>query len=331
MPIYAENLDIVIIGGSLAGLWAAVAIKSLPNISSITILERYQEEQLQDLGAGIRTNNEAIAAILEFTGTPPEKYAAPIEAYRSLDLDGNLTAEWLTKGWSSTWTQLYRVLRNSFDSDPKSIYQHGCTLHHLDERDKNHLNLRYLDDQGQEHDMVANIVIGADGASSKVRSLMLPDIQRTGVGYVVYRGLVPYSQLSDKAKKVYSKAGSFSYPISSQFASYPVPGNEAPADEAEAVINWVWYQKKDEDELRQLLTDKEGHQHIFSLPVAGMRQEEIAKLRKKTQQELPPQHHEVVAKTKEPFAQLVTDSSSEQNCFYGGKLLLIGDAVGGQR
>lgn len=328
---YPENINIIIIGGSLAGLFTGVVIKSLPNVASVTILERYKEHQLQDLGAGIRINDEACETILRYTGQPPAKYAAFVSKYRFITKDGSIGMEQQVNAWTSTWAQLYRILRQSFDADPKCTYRHGCTLENLVERDAVSVTVDFRDEQGQKASAVAEVVIGADGASSRARSLMLPDTTRTSAGYVLYRGIVADSDLSSDAARSYHDAGTFHWAPSSQVVSYIVPSNEAPADESRRVINWVWYQSATSEETVELLTDKHGTRHRFSLPAGGMSLREVAKIKEKAAKELPAAHTEIIGKTSEPFVQVVTDSLAGSNCFMNGKVLLVGDAVGGQR
>jgi 2-polyprenyl-6-methoxyphenol hydroxylase-like FAD-dependent oxidoreductase len=328
---YPDHLNIVIVGGSLAGLFTAVIIKSLPNIDSITILERYEASQLQDLGAGIRVNDEACDTLLKYTGQPPENYAASVASIRFVNKAGDTAMEQSVKMSTSTWAQLYRVLRESFDADPKCTYRHGCTLTDLVEKDPKTVMISFRDEQGQEALVNANLVIGADGASSKARSLILPESTRTPVGYVLYRGVVADSELSPTSVEIFRDAGTFHWAPSSQFVSYIVPGNEGPASASRKLVNWVWYQHKSDEDTKKMLIDKHGVQHRFALPAGGMNSQEMRHIKDKAARELPSSHAEVVGKTAEPFVQVITDSLTGSNNSLNGKLLLVGDAVGGQR
>lgn len=323
-------LSVVIVGGSLSGLYTAVVLKSLSYVSSITILERGQESELQDQGAGIRTGQESIDAILEFTGVAPEKYAERISGLKTLNKDGVVISNIPIDNWTSTWGQLYRVLREQVDKDTKCSYRHGCKV--TDVRvSAQQIVVEFEDESKDIQSVTANLVIGADGASSKVCSLMLPEVKRISAGYVCYRGVVPIADMSGPVQEVYHKSSTFSWPQDSQFVSYVVPADDKPADEAHHMVNWVWYRTRAEDELQSLLTDKQGKKHTFTIGHGHVRQDEIDRLREKARLDLPPAHVEVVKKTAEPFVQVVTDSLATQNSFFGGKVLLIGDAVGGQR
>lgn len=329
--MYPAHRDVVVIGGSLSGLFTSVVLESLENVSKVTILERYDLGQLQDLGAGIRCNTEVIQAIQEFFNVPPEKYAASASFYRMVDQESNVFLDHPTSAFCTSWGQLYRVLRERFDSSAKCIYRHECTLTALEETDESTLVVEIRNEKGEKEQISANLVIGADGASSKTRSLVFPEVSRQSAGYVCYRGLVHKSFLSESARKLYNEAGTFSYPKPGQFVSYLVPGNEATADNAIRLINWVWYKHKSQEELEQLMLDKNGIGHRFSLPYGCMRDEEVTHLQNDASAQLASLHAEVVHKTTDPFVQIVTDSFSKQNHSYGGKLILVGDAVGGQR
>lgn len=326
-----SSLSIVIIGGSLSGLYTAVVLKCLSCVGKITIVERLRESQLQDQGAGIRTNQEAIDAILEFTGVPPEKYAAKITALKTLSREGGVISNIEVDYWSSTWGQLYRVLRHEIANDAKCQYRNGCNLVNIRNTSGQEIDVEFENEDDEIETLSSNIVIGADGASSKVRSLMLPEVKRTSAGYVCYRGLVPLVAIPGPVQDVYDKSGTFSWPEDSIFVSYLVPADNNPADQAENMVNWVWYQDKTEAELESLLTDKGGKKHAFSIGHGQLRQEEIDKVKDKARHDLPSTHAEVVAKTAEPFVQVVTDSLANEVSFFNGKVILIGDAVGGQR
>src|SRR5271170_3765640 len=79
------------------------------------------------------------------------------------------------------------------------------------------------------------------------------------------------------------------------------------------------------------MTDVDGVRHRITLPPGKMQssvwdqQIEIARTR------MPPQFAEIVAKTKYPFVQAITDIISPKNSFMGGKVLLIGDVLAGFR
>jgi 2-polyprenyl-6-methoxyphenol hydroxylase-like FAD-dependent oxidoreductase len=332
MASYQSPLDIVIIGGSLGGLTAAITLKSLPNVASITVLERLNREGLQDLGAGIRLGDEIVATIREYTGTPPEKYALRLEMIRFLDEQGEEKMARPIQMWSTTWTQMHRTLKRSLDEDSKCTYRMECEVDGVKETDTKTMSVSFSTPAGATETIHAGLVIAADGPSSMIRRLMQPDARRRSAGYVLYRGLLKPEECSEQVRKLGQGAGVFSFIPSSQVLTYEVPGTGGPADEAPSMINWVWYLNKTDKEIATLLTDKSGKRHQFSLPPRGMEVGEIEKLRETARQSLPAKYFgEILSKTKEPFVQVVTDSAGGDTSFFDGKLLIIGDAVGGQR
>lgn len=340
MPPYPPNPHITIIGGSLAGLFCSVALLSLPNIASVTILERLPPSKLQDLGAGIRCGHEATKAILHYTGASPETYSALLHWIRFIDSDGSILVDQHREvgDWTSTWMQTWRVLKTRFDQDPRAKFRFGCALQSLEESSSPTIErplvmVNFTNEDDHSETLHTDILIGADGPSSTVRALLLPTSSpRQYAGYVCYRGVIPESDLTPAATAMYSDAGTFHWAPSSQFVSYPVPHNDGHANEQNGrLINWVWYQNKTEDELHALLTDCEGVKHRFSLPPGGLREVEDRKIKQKAERDLPSQHGEIVGKTEKVFVQAVADSGAERCAFLGGKVLLVGDAVAGQR
>jgi 2-polyprenyl-6-methoxyphenol hydroxylase-like FAD-dependent oxidoreductase len=332
MASYQDPLDVVIIGGSLGGLTAAITLKSLPNVASITVLERLKREELQDLGAGIRLGDEIISSIREYTGTPPEKYALRLETVRFLDEQGEEKITQPIQMWSTTWTQMYRTMKRSLGESSKCTYRMECEVNRVAEIDTKTVSVSFRTSAGVTETVQAGLVIAADGPSSRIRQLMQPDARRKSAGYVLYRGVIEPEECSDQVRDLARAAGVFSFLPSSQIVTYEVPGHGGSADEVPSLINWVWYLNKTEKEIATLLTDKSGNRHQFSLPPGGMAVGEIEKLRETARQTLPANYYgEILAKTKQPFVQVVTDSTGGDTSFFDGKLMIIGDAVGGQR
>jgi 2-polyprenyl-6-methoxyphenol hydroxylase-like FAD-dependent oxidoreductase len=55
----------------------------------------------------------------------------------------------------------------------------------------------------------ANLVIAADGTSSKVRQLLQPNLRRKYVGYVAWRGTAPESEISTMTKEIFANETTF--------------------------------------------------------------------------------------------------------------------------
>lgn len=57
-------------------------------------------------------------------------------------------------------------------------------------------------EDGSEKMILADLVIAADGANSKIRQSMIPNLVPEYVGYVTWRGSVPETAVSDTTKEV---------------------------------------------------------------------------------------------------------------------------------
>ena len=331
-------LCIVLVGGSLTSLLTATILLSLPThiVSHVTILERLPESQLRDQGAGIRVGAEVRDAISRYCdGLSPEKYCTRLSSIRFVDREGNLSVDSKVEMWSSTWGQMHRVLSKRVEEAGKgrAAYRCGCKVEGIWERDGGEMVVDLRDDEsGKMERLQCDFVVGADGTGSTVKKLMAPGTRRLDVGYVLYRGLVQQEELSEKTRELLADSATFHWAPRSQLISYGVPCNDGPADEVGKSVNWAWYQVRDQQEKKSLLTDKDGHEHKFSLPRKSMREEEQRKIKEQAEKQLPEVYKEMVRRTDDVFLQVITDSEvPDSNVFFDGKVVLIGDAVAGQR
>ncbi|OAL27233.1 hypothetical protein AYO20_09831 [Fonsecaea nubica] len=331
-----RRLNVVIVGGSIAGLCVGVALKTLPEIGSITVLERQQSSQLQDQGAGIRIGDEVGEFLQRFANAPMSCYGIPINSLNILDLEGRIIIHRdIVNNCATTWTQLFRVLMLAFtersgDETASTTYRYSCNVRDVTECD-DRAQIHLVNDAGKEETLLADLVVGADGASSRVRDIMLPETRRTYAGYVLFRGLVPVEDISVDAKHVMDLSATFCFNQNSQMLSYTVPASKVGPPDSHKLVNWGWYMKKTDEELAELMTDVNSVRHCFTLPPGGMCTRLADEMRAQAQSELSPQFAEAVAKTRNPFVQVITDSLALENTFRGGKVMLLGDAAAGQR
>ena len=276
-----------------------------------------------------------VEVLRKYTSFPLEKLAVEMKTYHILDDDGSDILKPSTEGsWATSWGRLFHGLRQNLEAasshGTKTTYRTGCTvLDVIDEGSKLRVECRGVDEQKET--LRADLVIGADGPSSTLRHLLEPHSQRSYVGYVCLRGTVPTPQLSESMQTTFHQGGGFFFPQNgAQVVLYTVPSNEENLDSG-TCLNWVWYQIKTEDELHDLMTDSQGTKHKYTLPMGSMREELVYAAKKQVDNGYAPQAMEVIQKTAQPFVQAVTDNIAGSNSFFGGKLLLVGDAAAGQR
>jgi len=121
--------------------------------------------------------------------------------------------------------------------------------------------------------------------------------------------------------------------VTAEDESYLIPGENGSLYVRKRLINWVWYCNYPEEspEYKDLMTDSDGHSHHFTLPVGKVQARLWMEQKKYAEKVLAPQFAELVASTKQPFVQAITDVLSPRASFMAGKTLLVGDAVAGFR
>jgi 2-polyprenyl-6-methoxyphenol hydroxylase-like FAD-dependent oxidoreductase len=107
-----------------------------------------------------------------------------------------------------------------------------------------------------------------------------------------------------------------------------IPGTNGELELGKRIYNWVWYRKYPEasDELRDVMTDVDGKEHHFSVPIGKIRPKRVDQQKSLAQKLLAPCVAELIRKTKGPFIQAITDIISPQAVLSSGRVLLVGDA-----
>jgi len=194
------------------------------------------------------------------------------------------------------------------------------------------VDVRY-ESQGSNHTLRASLVIGADGASSTVGKLFLPETERKYAGYVIWRGTVQATLISEATRERLEGKSTFFASRGNQVTHYVVPGLRGSLERDDRLFNFAWYcnYAPGSKEHKDLLTDTSGILHHFSVPRGKLQPEIVAAKQKLAETTLPPQLVEVFQKVKNPFVQAITDNLTEKAVFLDGKVILVGDAVSGLR
>jgi 2-polyprenyl-6-methoxyphenol hydroxylase-like FAD-dependent oxidoreductase len=338
--------SVIIVGGSLAGLMHALVLLSLPKPPTIRILERSPTALLHNQGAGIVAGNETQEFMDKFV-KPGRDIAVTSKLRHYLDRSGKVMDGSVENKQQrmTSWDLLYHLLRwrvegldseyvDGLDADerPKASYENGCTVTSL-ERSGDLVKLTWTSKDHGEQTGETDLIIAADGASSTIRRLVKPGVERRYVGYVAWRGTVPENELSDQAKNVFEEKFPFYHSTGTQALGYLIPGMNGTIELVKRLFNWVWYCNYEDGsaELEELMTDTNGKRHAITLPVGSMNPKVWSEQKARAMQVLPPQYAEAVNKTKQPFIQAITDVISSQNSFMDGKVLLVGDALAGFR
>ena len=192
------------------------------------------------------------------------------------------------------------------DSGSKVAHLHGHKVVELQDKG-NKVVVKYETSEGSTGEMEADLVIGADGPSSTIRSLLTTGVERTYAGYVALRGTVPENSVSPKTLEAFKERFTFFHTKGIQILAYLIPGENGTLEPGKRLINFVYYTNFPSPSLsdpspdfRELMTDVDG------------------------------QYHRIRA-TEKPFVQAVTDVVAPTNEFMDGRVILIGDALAGFR
>jgi 2-polyprenyl-6-methoxyphenol hydroxylase-like FAD-dependent oxidoreductase len=305
----------LIVGGSMSGLFAAHLLRRRG--WRVDVFERSAVE-LTGRGAGIVVQ-PGLHNVLDEAGLRvPSDLGVEVRTRRLFDREGRAVSEIVCPQTMTSWERLRRVLKGAL---PTECYHLGCELLRADV-DGARVVARFSDGARIEGDLL----VGADGIRSTVRSQFLPQAQPLYAGYVAWRGLVAESRLSQRSHGDVFAHLAFCLPPGEQMLGYPVPGPGDDLREGRRSYNFVWYRPAEEQsDLKRLLTDDFGRAHALSIPPPLISTAVLAELRASSERLLAPQFREVVALAPQPFLQPIYDLEVSRMAF--GPVVLIGDAA----
>lgn len=317
-----------------------------------TILERTNRFLLENQGAGIVAGGDTIEFFDKYDRTG-KQVAVPSYKRIYLNQTGDVIHEKVNRQNMTSWDLVYYLLRANYDrvesdylrdaklpeerpTDGEISYQYGCTVIDLiDEGSEVRVKFKKAlhDGSEAEEDMVADIVIAADGPSSTIRRLLEPQIERKYAGYAVIRGTVPELEASQGALDVFQERFCFFHGPGIQNLTYTIAGKNGSTAPGDRLLNFVWYANFPDEggELETVMTDCDGRRRRVTIPPGKISPEAWRMLKSKAEGRLPPQMAEMVEKSQSPFVQCITDVKSPKNLYMNDKLVLIGDALAGFR
>ena len=110
---------------------------------------------------------------------------------------------------------------------------------------------------------------------------------------------------------------------------YSIPGENGALEKGKRLFNFVWYTNiaSDSQELQDAMTDSDGIVHQQTLPIGKMQSEVWTRQRAAARDLLPTQICDLIDQTSQPFISSISDIETSRPSFYGGKLLIVGDAL----
>ena len=299
----------------MAGLCAGLFLKQRG--WSVDIYERSSEE-LTSRGAGIVSHPELLALLAQAGAQTDTEFGVPIEDRRVVDREGKIVAQFTYPQIATSWTRLLHMLGDIF---PRQYYHLGRSLTGIS-GDARHVRVDFADGTSASGDLL----VGADGIRSTVRSFVLQHAEPLYAGYVGWRALVHERDIPPDLHAEIFSSMTFCLPPGEQIICYPVAGPGDDLRRGHRWLNCIWYVPADERrELPALLTDIHGTTHSGSIPPPLIRTEVIAAMRAHAEDVLSPQFRTLVPLAPQPFLQPIYDFESEHMA--QGRIALIGDAA----
>jgi 2-polyprenyl-6-methoxyphenol hydroxylase-like FAD-dependent oxidoreductase len=306
---------IIIVGGSLGGLFAANIL--LRQGHDVTLLEKAMGS-LDGRGAGIVTH-AALADALRQAGVEVDDTLGVAVTQRvTLGSDGQSLGMMELPQILTSWSRLYHMLKESF---PVERYLQGKVVKTVSQTAD---AVQVVCEDGSRYE--AALLIASDGIRSAVRGQVAPQIQPEYAGYIAWRGVCDEACLSNYTLDTLFNRFGFCLPKGEQMLGYPVAGSGNDTRPGKRRYNFVWYRPASEnEELVSLLTDDDGQYYPIGIPPLKVSWKHIAKMRQKAREILAPQYAEILEKTAAPFLQAIYDVRSEEIVF--GRIALMGDAA----
>ncbi|MEM9007189.1 MAG: FAD binding domain-containing protein [Cyanobacteria bacterium P01_F01_bin.86] len=305
----------IVIGGSLAGLFAGTLLRSIG--WQVDIYER-SAHTLDSRGGGVVLQPDVVEAFQQ-AGIV---YEAPLGVVANeryyLNRDGSIAQAMPMRQILTSWNLLYGSMRRQFPTDH---YHQGKYLTEITQ-DETQITAIFADGTRETGDLL----VGADGPTSTIRHLLLPDYTPQYAGYVAYRGLVDEQELDAETANLLTERFVFYQFPNSHILQYVIPGENESLIPGERRFNWVWYVNYDQTtELPDILTDKNDQRREYSIAPGMIHPTVEQAMRSYADHVLAPPFRKLVAATKEPFVQAILDLGVPQMAF--DRIALIGDAA----
>jgi 2-polyprenyl-6-methoxyphenol hydroxylase-like FAD-dependent oxidoreductase len=303
----------LIVGGSLGGLMVAHLLRSIG--WDAVVFER-NEEELASRGVGLGTHPQLIA-VLKRAGVDFDE-SMGITPPRAVCLDGNgrIVIEQPMGRTLSGWSRLYQAL---LDGLPPRTCRLGKRLTRV-AQDDDSITAHFADGTSERGDLL----VGADGIRSTVRTQFLPDVQPVYAGYVAWRAVLDEADVPPDLWREMVELYAFCLPEGEQLISYAVPGRDNDTAIGHRAYNIVWYRPVGRETLIDICTDAKGNHHAAGIPPPLIRPDVIARVKADAKAIIAPQVAEIFARTA-PFFQPIYDLASPRLVF--GRVVLAGDAA----
>ena len=305
---------VIVAGGSVGGLFAANLLRRAG--WDVLVLER-AASSLGDRGTGIGTRDELFAVMRRIGLTLDATIGVEVQSRIGLNRSGEIVHQRPVRAVTSAWSRVWRPLKGAL---PDELYRSASAV--MQVADASCGLVAVLDDGTR---IEADLLVGADGLHSTVRSQYLPDVTPAYAGYVAWRGVVDEHQVSAALGDFLFNHMVFGFPEGELALSLPMPGPDDGPRRRGRRCHFVWFRPASEADLAALCTDASGRCYGVSIPPPLIRPELIAGVRVDADRLLAPQLAALVHATPQIILQPIFDLQSPRIAF--GRVALLGDAA----
>ena len=314
----ARDLDIAIIGGSIAGCTAAIELARLG--ARVTLFERSGEE-LKDRGAGLGIPTSVVDTFIarDLVDAALPYFPAPafLRICRTAKESRYGRLAWAQPATLAAlnWGGLYRNLRKRV---PAGVYRTRQQVVGIEQVDDEAVRLRFADGDAA----MFSLVVCADGYASIGRQTLFPEATLNYAGYVLWRGQLPEAALAASPPlEVGIRCVGYT---GGHGIFYFVPGADDSVAVGARLVNWGVYVAVPPAELAAFMTDKAGRVHQGSLPPGMMPLATERGLKDRLMAVMPDYYSEILQRSIDTFAYAIYDC--QVPAYRRGRVCLAGDA-----
>lgn len=286
----------LIAGGSLGGLMMGLELRAA---GMRTVIHERSGRVEDDRGAGIVMQPETLRILSVRCGVPEERAGVWAKYRKYLRQDGSIEMREPRPQLMTSWGLLYRALREAF---PEEDYHEGDPLVSF-AQEKGEVRARF----GRSGEAEGDLLVGADGPRSLVRSTLYPGTDPRYAGYIAWRGVIAEADAPGQLREAFADHFTFQVMPAGHILCYLIPGPDGETAPGRRRLNWVWYWNVGDEELSDVMTGRDGRVHDYSVPPGQVKEGRLEKQNEMAEEVLSPPFLALWRATDQPFLQPIYD------------------------
>lgn len=175
---------------------------------NVVVLEMRTEQQMKARAAGLSLWSNAHKLLqtyipdIDLDDIVIRNPSFPImDKNGKVSVDVPITEDVRTSCWAGIHGLLWMACERDIDGHGTVTIQCGSQVTGLTDQG-DHVVVAYKSKDGTEDELAADFVIGADGARSQVRNIVLPDVKTEYVGYLAWRSYFSERDVPEELRSV---------------------------------------------------------------------------------------------------------------------------------